>query len=349
MMTMVDLIEAILRGGAAAISFVLVFQLIARRPVTTPAVFGALFLGGVISYSIIALPLVRDAMGAWCTPFKLFGMVSPAFFWLFIVSLNDETFRFRPWMALPGTIIGLLFLASVLDPDLRPLADIMQLAIVAGLLIHTVHTVRCCLADDLVASRRMFARTIAVLVPVVAVAILAVEIVEMTRTGNPVTRLAIAMMIFGVTITLALSVSSLRKTLLPDARRTEIPVPRAAAEMAAADRIDLGRLRDLMEEGAYLSPGLTIGELAQTLSMPEHRLRKLINKGLGYRNFATFLHDHRIREAQHRLAEPGLVNTQITNLAFDVGYASLAPFNRAFRERTGMSPSEWREKSLGSP
>ena len=101
-----------------------------------------------------------------------------------------------------------------------------------------------------------------------------------------------------------------------------------------------------MDEGLYLSPGLTIGSLANMLELPEHRLRKLINNGMGYRNFAGFLNDYRIDEARRRLASAEFVNRQITTLAFDVGFGSLAPFNRAFRDRTGMSPTEYREKML---
>ena len=103
-----------------------------------------------------------------------------------------------------------------------------------------------------------------------------------------------------------------------------------------------------MNEGIYLNSGLTIGELANRMNMPEHRLRRLINKGLGYRNFAAFINDHRIEEARRRLSEPETAREQITSLAFDLGYSSLAPFNRAFRERMGMSPSQYREKALAT-
>jgi AraC-like DNA-binding protein len=115
-----------------------------------------------------------------------------------------------------------------------------------------------------------------------------------------------------------------------------------------ADRIELARLQDLMTKGVFLEPGLTIGALAARMSVPEHRLRKLINNHLGYRNFAAFINDHRIDEAKRRLGEASLAREQITGLAFDLGFASLAPFNRAFKERVGMSPSEFRTKALTS-
>ena len=85
------------------------------------------------------------------------------------------------------------------------------------------------------------------------------------------------------------------------------------------------------------------------MNLPEHRLRKLINGALGYRNFAAFVNDYRIAEAKRRLATPDFVHTQITSLAFDLGYGSLAPFNSAFKERAGLSPSEYREQVLSIP
>jgi AraC-like DNA-binding protein len=41
-----------------------------------------------------------------------------------------------------------------------------------------------------------------------------------------------------------------------------------------------------------------------------------------------------------------MAREQIIQHAFSLGYASLAPFNRAFRERVGVSPTEYREGAL---
>ena len=117
-------------------------------------------------------------------------------------------------------------------------------------------------------------------------------------------------------------------------------------ELSGADRLELDRVVKAMDGGLYLEPGLTIGGLADILHVPEHRLRRLINGGLGYRNFAAFVNDYRIEEAKRRLADPELAREQIIQHAFSLGYASLAPFNRAFRERVGVSPTEFREGAL---
>lgn len=39
-------------------------------------------------------------------------------------------------------------------------------------------------------------------------------------------------------------------------------------------------------------------------------------------------------------------NTPVLTLAMELGYGSLGPFNRAFKERTGLTPTEFRTQSL---
>ncbi len=74
-------------------------------------------------------------------------------------------------------------------------------------------------------------------------------------------------------------------------------------------------------------------------------LRRVINRGLGFRNFNDFLHTHRLREAAVRLRDPATRRLPVLTIALDVGYGSIGPFNRAFRERFGVTPSEYRRET----
>ena len=113
------------------------------------------------------------------------------------------------------------------------------------------------------------------------------------------------------------------------------------------DRPVLARLQAIMAEtDLWRREGLTIGQLASEVGAPEHRLRRLINGGLGYRNFADFLNARRIEAAMTALAAPDNARASISALAFDLGYGSLGPFNRAFKDVTGLTPSAWRLKAL---
>ncbi|MBL7715861.1 MAG: AraC family transcriptional regulator [Bdellovibrionales bacterium] len=100
-------------------------------------------------------------------------------------------------------------------------------------------------------------------------------------------------------------------------------------------------LKHQMEVGkVYRQEGLTIVLLAERLRTQEYLLRRCINQELGFRNFNDFLNHYRIQEACTRLkAEPGL---PILNLSLELGYRSLAPFNRAFKEKTGATPTQFR-------
>jgi AraC-like DNA-binding protein len=106
------------------------------------------------------------------------------------------------------------------------------------------------------------------------------------------------------------------------------------------------RLMTLMEEGAYRKEGLTVAALAEQVGVPEHQLRRLINRELGFRNFSAFLNERRIADAKTMLAAPENAKKQILQIALDHGYGSIAPFNRAFKDATGKTPSEFRREAL---
>jgi AraC-like DNA-binding protein len=93
----------------------------------------------------------------------------------------------------------------------------------------------------------------------------------------------------------------------------------------------------------YTTPGLTIGMLAARLGEPEYRVRQLINAHLGFRNFNAFLNHYRVRDARRLLADPARPELGVAEIAYRLGYASLGPFNRAFKEMVGQTPSEFRK------
>lgn len=102
--------------------------------------------------------------------------------------------------------------------------------------------------------------------------------------------------------------------------------------------------RALEDEKVYLTPGLSIGGLAKRLAIQEYRLRALINKRLGYRNFNALLHEYRLRDACEWLANPAKAHLPILTIALEVGYQSVAPFNQAFRDAKGCTPSAYRRQ-----
>jgi AraC-like DNA-binding protein len=95
----------------------------------------------------------------------------------------------------------------------------------------------------------------------------------------------------------------------------------------------------------YREAGLTIAGLAKQLGVPEYRLRAFIHKQLGFRNFNAMLHQYRIEDACEALADPENSSVPVLTIALSVGYQSITPFNNAFRQLKGVTPSEYRKKN----
>ena len=72
----------------------------------------------------------------------------------------------------------------------------------------------------------------------------------------------------------------------------------------------------------------------------------MIHERLQFRNFNALLHSYRIEEACVLLADPAQRHLPILTIALTVGYNSINPFNRAFRELKNMTPSEFRARAL---
>lgn len=121
-------------------------------------------------------------------------------------------------------------------------------------------------------------------------------------------------------------------------------VARAAAVDGRLDPIARAAVRAMQDDRLYRRDDLTIAVLAQHLGCPEYQLRRAINGSLGHRNFSDFVHGWRLREAADRLRSPDFDDQSILDVALEVGFASIGPFNRAFKARFGTTPSEFRAR-----
>lgn len=125
--------------------------------------------------------------------------------------------------------------------------------------------------------------------------------------------------------------------------------PDRTAPRPGDDSPVLARLHGLMEgEKLYRDCELSVATLAARAAVPEYVLRRLVNERLGYRNFAAYVNDFRLREVEGRLRDPQWARRPILTLALEAGFGSIGPFNRAFRERHGMTPTEFRNRPAGA-
>jgi AraC-like DNA-binding protein len=92
----------------------------------------------------------------------------------------------------------------------------------------------------------------------------------------------------------------------------------------------------VIDAGWHRDPGLTLARLAALLHTSTRSLSRTLNEGLG-ESFNDFVNRIRVEEAAAILARPG--SQDVLRVAFDVGFASKASFNRAFLRHLGDTPT----------
>jgi len=117
-----------------------------------------------------------------------------------------------------------------------------------------------------------------------------------------------------------------------------------SSDVDGRDSALLKALTGLVEDDqVYLDPDLRISSLADKLGVTSHRLRSLINSGLGYENFSQFLNSRRIEAIKLRIDDPANDHVPLLTLALEGGFNSSSPFNRAFKQVLGTTPSNYRK------
>jgi AraC-like DNA-binding protein len=119
-----------------------------------------------------------------------------------------------------------------------------------------------------------------------------------------------------------------------------IGLRRKTAVNTEQDKALVDKIREALEQQhAYREMGLSRASLAERLDIGEHQLSRLVNTYFN-QSFSELVNSYRISEAKQRLSTE--LGTQITVIAFEVGYSSIASFNRVFRQIVGLSPTEFR-------
>ena len=212
---------------------------------------------------------------------------------------------------------------------------------VIALFSHLVAVVILGDQDDLIETRRRFRRWFLLAVACVSIVITGLEITGIDR-GLPVVFYLIHALVFWGLAT-AFLVWAVR--IDPGVwLRQQSRSPHK--DLSPAQRALIGRINTAMSEKLWEREGLTLSQMAQVLDTQEHRLRSAINQGMGHRNFSSFINGYRIARAKELLSDPNLAERTVLSIAYEVGFASLGPFNRAFREVTGKTPTEYREAAL---
>jgi AraC-like DNA-binding protein len=99
-----------------------------------------------------------------------------------------------------------------------------------------------------------------------------------------------------------------------------------------------------LEQGQlFREAQLKVADLALHLHVAEHKISRAITQVLGERNFNQLINRYRIAYACEQL----LANAArpVIDISADSGFASLGPFNRAFKAAMACTPSEYRARA----
>lgn len=112
------------------------------------------------------------------------------------------------------------------------------------------------------------------------------------------------------------------------------------AELSGAQDIALiARIRELIDvQKLYQEPNCNRTTLARELNVPEGTLSRVINAQFG-KSVPQLLNERRVDDAKRLLTE---TDAAVKIIAEEVGFSSLASFNRVFKDTTGESPSAYR-------
>ena len=90
----------------------------------------------------------------------------------------------------------------------------------------------------------------------------------------------------------------------------------------------------------HITDDITAEDVANHVNISTYYLSKIFKKEMGV-NFITYVTDRKMD-----LAKEMLVNTDIPvlNIALDLAYNEANYFSKAFKKKTGLTPSEYREK-----
>jgi AraC-like DNA-binding protein len=343
--------EVLLRGIALGALAATASSLARSSSSKAVRVGGVLFCASAIGYVVGSTEALGSLVGR-ARPFVQFvSLGGVGAFWLLVRALFEDRpltpLGFAPYVALSA--FGLL--AMVVPSSPQPALWIVHNAAEVALAAHVLRVVQRSWRGDLVEARRRARGPFMAIVALFVVTLSVFEVVGDLGFKRDWFALAGAAALAVLCLGGAVVMLEARAALfgVPAAR----PAPTGPDPGAnAADRAEIARLSGLMTDARLWGrEGLTIGALAAELGVPEHRLRRLINDQLGHRNFAAFINAYRIDEAKRVLADPEQARKTVSSIAYDLGFGSLGPFNRAFKEATGMTPSQWRRQALeqGSP
>jgi AraC-like DNA-binding protein len=314
---------------------------------------GAFLMLGVVAYLYASDPALSGSLPFLEPLAILLALTVPFALWLFAHAVFESAAA-RPVVAYATLVIvlavwGIYLAADAIAPAVRVAAGILIRAWSLLIVGHALWLTLQGRPDDLVEGRRLLRLFFVGIISLQVAVVLVIEMILGEVPAPAWLDLTNVVVIALMTIGLAVPMLRLNRDFFDSGTAAESAgVPADEGAPGGAEGVYHRKLLQLMDAGTYRETGLTIPVLAAKIDYPEHRLRRLINGRLGYRNFSAFLNSYRIEAAKRELADPDKVRVPVLTIALDLGYGSLGPFNRAFKAGTGLTPTEFRRQELGN-
>ena len=344
----VQIIDVFLRFSAVGQLGLLIVFLIRKHPILPLAQVGLITC--LIAYILLTAPIEDEHYGSLRNLLLLITDLTPfAALWFTLVKLN-KNFKLTQqpkWILVPLALwlITLAYLFLILDG--RHVLHDLNHAIGIAVLIGVIYL---CLAeyiDDLDNRRRNTRLLMVAFCSFYMLGLVSFEFVYQSIRDTWQFSLVNASITFALVAVISAKLISPKDPLTNTVTNEEGNFEThflTENQTETRDSLKLAALNKLMNDGVFLQQELTIGKLAEMLTLPAHQLRQLINQQLGFSNFSHYLNSYRIPWVCEQLQDASKKNLPILTIALEAGYGSIAPFNRAFKAKIGQTPTQFRDQ-----
>lgn len=287
-----------------------------------------LALVALSSFAYLAGPLIFKLAAP---PYVLFGIVVAAaasglLLLAFTRAALRHDFRWTGWQALGSFALSVLAAAAYFASPPRPEIARLLTFVTAALALWRSRQAVPALSPKRLAARRRF-------IALAATANLSVVLAESVGPFVPEGVHGL------VLLPLLLALGYAFTVLVSDPEALLAPAPDPRPEFSETFLRDFRQV--ISDEARMSEPDLTLELFAARLGYPVYLVRRYLTTALGHGSFPAFLNHERVGRARRRIAaDPTL---SLTELAFELGFGSVATFNRAFKRTAGMSPSSFRD------
>lgn len=282
-------------------------------------------------------------------PFAL-NLAVPPLLWFYASALVEGHLPRRAWLhLLPAMMQAIYRIGRTALPPQPVVEFLFDIALATGALVYGLaalrilrryrHALADLRSDDARFAAHWLSRAIVAVLALLTLTVgykVAGQFVALGYEGNMGLYIAVAL------TALYLGIEGWRyaAVALPHAAATVTaePEPPPPRDWQAFGENIAARIR---REGWEADPGLSLDRLARLMGTNTSYVSRALNEGLGM-NFSSFVNGLRSERVAAAIAAGS--DAPLLRLAVDAGFASKATFNRAFRARFDVTPSDYRQR-----